>query len=49
MRDRDEIDAELRLPAAVRGSIHEHGGGPWSRQVDELLDERSRTGEDRLL
>jgi hypothetical protein len=27
MRDRDTIDAELRLLAAVRWSIREHGGG----------------------
>jgi hypothetical protein len=31
---------ELRLLAAVRWSIREHGGEPSSRQVDELLDER---------
>jgi hypothetical protein len=41
MRDFDTIDAELRLPAAVRRSIREHGGEPSSRQVDELLDERA--------
>jgi hypothetical protein len=35
------IDSELRLLAAVRRSIREHGGEPSSRQVDELLDERS--------
>lgn len=40
MRDLDTIDAELRLLAAVRRSIREHGGEPSSRQVDELLDER---------
>jgi hypothetical protein len=40
MRDRETIDAELRLLAAVRWSIREHGGEPSSRQVDELLDER---------
>jgi hypothetical protein len=34
------IDSELRLLAAVRWSISEHGGEPSSRQVDELLDER---------
>jgi hypothetical protein len=34
------IDSELRLLAAVRWSIREHGGEPSSRQVDELLDER---------
>jgi hypothetical protein len=40
MRDLDTIDSELRLLAAVRRSIREHGGEPSSRQVDELLDER---------
>jgi hypothetical protein len=40
MRDFDTIDSELRLLAAVRRSIREHGGEPSSRQVDELLDER---------
>jgi hypothetical protein len=35
------IDSELRLLAAVRWSIREHGGEPSSRQVDELLDERA--------
>jgi len=39
MRDRDTIDAELRLLAAVRWSIREHDGQSSSRQVDELLDE----------
>ncbi len=40
MRDLDTIDSELRLLAAVRWSIREHGGEPSSRQVDALLDER---------
>ena len=40
MRDRETIDSELRLLAAVRRSIREYGGEPSSRQVDELLDER---------
>ena len=40
MRDRETIDSELRLQAAVRRSIREHGSEPSSRQVDELLDER---------
>jgi hypothetical protein len=39
MRDLDTIDAELRLLAAVRWSIREHGGRPSSRHVDELLHE----------
>jgi hypothetical protein len=41
MRDLDAIDSELRLIAAVRRSIREHGGQPSSRHVDELLDERN--------
>jgi hypothetical protein len=40
MRDLETTDSELRLLAAVRWSIREHGGEPSSRQVDELLDER---------
>jgi hypothetical protein len=40
MRDRDTIDAELLLLAAVRWSIRELGGQPGSRQIAELLDER---------
>jgi hypothetical protein len=39
MPDFEVIDSELRLLAAVRWSIREHGGEPSSRQVDELLDE----------
>jgi hypothetical protein len=39
MRDRETIDAELRLLAAARRSIREHGGEPSCRHVDELLDE----------
>ena len=50
MRDLETIDAELRLEAAARRSIREHGGEPSSRDVDELLDERlahcGRPGED---
>jgi hypothetical protein len=38
--DLETIDSELRLIAAVRWSIREHGGEPSSRQVDELLGER---------
>ena len=45
MRDRDTIDAELRLLAAVRRSIRDHGGEPSSRQRYELLDEWLRDGE----
>ena len=40
-RDLDTIDSELRFHAAVRRSIRAHGGEPSSRQIDELLDERS--------
>jgi hypothetical protein len=40
MRDLDTVDSELRLLAAMRRSIREHGGEPSSRQVDALLDER---------
>jgi hypothetical protein len=40
MRGLETIDAELRLLAAMRWSIREHGGEPSSREVDELLDER---------
>jgi hypothetical protein len=43
VRDLETIDAELRLLAAVRQSIREHGGVPSSRQVDELLDERAES------
>jgi hypothetical protein len=41
MRDPYTIDSEMRLLAAVRRSIRDHGGEPSSRQVDELLDERA--------
>jgi hypothetical protein len=44
MRDREIIDSELRLLAAVRRSIREHGGEPSSRQVDELLDDLTHRG-----
>jgi len=41
MRTCDEIDAELRLLAAVRQSICERDSEPSSRRGDEpLLDER---------
>ena len=45
MRDRDTVDAELRLLAAVRAAIREQGGEPSSRQVDELLDERGLSAQ----
>jgi hypothetical protein len=41
--ERETIDAELRLLAAVRWSIREHGHEPGNGQVDELLDERLPT------
>jgi hypothetical protein len=41
MRNRETIDSELRLLAAVRWSIREHGGEPSSRQVDERLAHRA--------
>ena len=40
VRDLDAVDSELRLLAAVRRSIPEHGGEASSHQVDGLLDER---------
>ena len=43
VRDRDTIDAELRLIRAVRWSIRENDGEPSSRQVDELLDDRAQS------
>lgn len=44
VRDLDTIDSELRLLAAVRWSIREHGAEPSSRQVDELLDRSPAAG-----
>jgi hypothetical protein len=42
VRERETIEADLRLLAAVRRSIRGHGGDdPSSLQVDELLDERA--------
>jgi hypothetical protein len=49
MRDLDTIESELRLLAAVRWSIREHGGEPSSRQIDELLDERNKLTGSYLL
>jgi hypothetical protein len=53
VRDLETIDAELRLEAAARRSIREHGGEPSSRDVDELLDERlvhrGRPGDDAAI
>lgn len=41
MRDRETIDSELRLLAAVRRVCREYGGRvPSIGPVDELLDER---------
>jgi hypothetical protein len=57
MRDLEVIDSELRLLAAVRWSIREHGGEPSSRQVDGLSSGRrppasrrpQRFGDSRLV
>ena len=44
MRDREIIDSELRLLAAVRRAIHEQGGPqPSTEPIDQLLDERGYT------
>jgi Protein of unknown function (DUF732) len=40
MRDRETIDSELRLLAAMRRSIRDQGGQPSCREADALLDER---------
>lgn len=40
MRDRDAIDNELRLLAAVRRLALEQGAQPSIGPVNELLDER---------
>ena len=40
MRDRETIDAELRLIASARRSMAEQGSQPSSHHVDRLLDER---------
>ena len=41
MRDRETIDSELRLLAAVRRVCSDYGGpGPSIGPVDELPDER---------
>jgi hypothetical protein len=42
MRDLDTVESELRLIAAVRRCIREHGGEPSNRHVDEVLDERNQ-------
>jgi hypothetical protein len=42
-RDREIIDAELRLLVAVRVSIRDHGIVPSCDLIDELLDERATT------
>ena len=42
--ERETIDADLRLIAAVRRLFRGHGGDdPCSRQIDELLDERAES------
>jgi hypothetical protein len=41
MRDRETIDSELRLVAALRREARERGGPlPWIAVADALLDER---------
>jgi hypothetical protein len=46
MRDRDTIDSELRLLAAVRRVCREQGGTlPSMGSVDALLDERGELTE----
>ncbi len=44
MRDRDAIDSELRLLAAVRRVAAEHGAVPSIEAVDKLLDEPQLQG-----
>ena len=47
VRDRDVIDSELRLVAAVRQSCAEVGGGmPTTDVLDGLLDERNAGDRD---
>jgi hypothetical protein len=51
MRDREIIDSELRLLAAVRRTLRDEGGPmPGTAPMNELLDERlahrGRAGED---
>jgi hypothetical protein len=41
VRERDIIDAELRLLVSVKRSARDHGVEPGCHQIDELLDERS--------
>jgi hypothetical protein len=42
IRDRDTIDAELRLLTAVRRSIREHGGDHPSKPSDRRPARRAR-------
>jgi hypothetical protein len=45
-REPADIDAELRLLAAVRRSVREHGGPlPSIGPLDELLEERAATDQ----
>ncbi|WP_165703532.1 hypothetical protein [Mycobacteroides abscessus] len=47
MRDRDAIDSELRLVAAVRRTCAELGGAkPTTAVLDGLLDERNAGSRD---
>lgn len=45
-RDREVIDSELRLLAAVRKTVTAEGGpAPDISVIDELLDERQETSD----
>jgi len=47
-RDREVIDSELRLLAAVRRTVAEEGGPmPDVRTIDELLEERQQSAQER--
>lgn len=44
MRDREKIDSELRLVAALLRSARQHGQPtPVNQRMNDLLDERLRT------
>ena len=47
-RDREVIDSELQLLAAVRRTVAEEGGPmPDIRMIDELLEERQQSAQER--
>ena len=48
MRDREVIDSELRLLAAVRRVCREQGGVPSMSLVHALLDERNTATRSEL-